>query len=238
MGRLGRGVWRWAVLVAFAASGLQASAVPPATAQGTLIVTVGTIKPGGVIPPQYAYCVSAQQGHVGSGPDRSPAISWAKGPAGTASYAIITVDPDVPTVFDDADKEGRTIPASLKRRDYYHWVLVDIPTSVTAIPEGADTTDPSPKKPGRTPYGIRGINDYSGNGKIFGGYDGPCPPWNDEIPHHYHFGVYALDIARLAVSGNFTGPDALKAMQGHVLAKGELVGVYSLNPNVAKTLGK
>jgi Raf kinase inhibitor-like YbhB/YbcL family protein len=238
MGRRRHRVWRWIVPVALGALGLQAPAAPTATAQGTLTVTVGTIKPGGVIPPQYAYCVPAQQGHVGSGPDRNPAISWSKGPRGTASYAIITVDPDVPTVFDDVNKEGKTISASLKRRDYYHWVLVNIPASVTALPEGADTGDPSPKKPGPTKYGVRGINDYSGDGKIFGGYDGPCPPWNDEIPHHYHFGVYALDVAHLAVSGNFTGPDALKAMQGHILAKGELVGVYSLNPSVAKTLGK
>ncbi len=213
-------------------------AASPAQGEGALTVKVDGIKPGGVIPPAFAYCVPVQQGHTMRGPNRSPAISWSKGPANTASYAIIVVDTDVPTLFDDANKEGKTISASLKRRDFYHWVLVDIPAARTLLAEGADSGEPSPKKPGPTRYGVRGISDYGGGGRIFGGYDGPCPPWNDEIPHHYHFWVYALDVAKLGVSGNFTGPDAVKAMQGHILAKGELVGVYSQNPDVMKTMGK
>jgi Raf kinase inhibitor-like YbhB/YbcL family protein len=211
---------------------------PPASGQALLTVTVDNIKLGGVIPTMYANCVPAQQGHVAQGPNVSPPISWAPGIAKTASYAIITVDPDVPTVFNDANKEGKTISAKLKRRNFYHWVLVDIPALTMSLPEGADTDAPSPKSPGPTKYGVRGINDYSGGGQIYGGYDGPCPPWNDAIAHHYHFTVYALDVAHLGLTGNFTGADALRAMQGHILAKGELVGVYSLNPDVAKTLGQ
>lgn len=213
-------------------------AASPVLGEGTLIVKVDAIKPGGVIPATYAYCVPVMPGHSMRGPDRSPSISWSKGPAKTASYAIIVVDTDVPNVFDDANKEGKTLSSSLKRRDFYHWVLVDIPATVTSLPEGADSGEPSPRKPGPTKYGVRGISDFSGGPRLFGGYDGPCPPWNDEIPHHYHFWVYALDVAKLDVSGNFTGPDALRAMEGHVLAKGELVGVYSQNPDVMKRLGK
>jgi Raf kinase inhibitor-like YbhB/YbcL family protein len=213
------------------------AAAGPVAGEG-LTVTVGGLRPGGVIPAVNANCVPAPQGHTTQGPNRSPKISWTKGPANTASYAIIAVDTDVPTVVDAANQEGKTIAASLKRRDFYHWVLVDIPPSVTSLPEGADSGEPSPKKPGPIKYGVRGINNYSRGGKIFGGYDGPCPPWNDEIPHHYHFIVYALDVAHLGVSGNFTGPDVLKGMQGHILAKGEVVGVYSLNTDVARTLGK
>jgi Raf kinase inhibitor-like YbhB/YbcL family protein len=238
MRRLGSDLRRWAAVGACATLLVVGTAADPVAGEGTLTVTVGSIKPGGVIPVGNAYCAPTQQGRSTDGPNRSPKISWTKGPANTKSYAIIAVDPDVPTVFDDANKEGKTISASLKRRDYYHWVLVDIPAGVTSLPEGADSGEASPKKPGPAKYGVRGINDYSGGGKLFGGYDGPCPPWNDEIPHHYHFMVYALDVAHLGVSGEFTGPDALKAMQGHILAKGEFVGVYSLNPAVAKTLGK
>lgn len=227
---------RGAALCVGAVLALAGLAPGPAQGEAMLTVKVDAIKPGGVIPPRFAYCVPAPMGHTGQGPDTSPSISWSRGPAATASYAIIVVDPDVPTVFDDANKEGKTISASLARRDFYHWVLVDIPAKITSLPEGADSGEPSPKKPGPTKYGVRGISDYSGGGKVFGGYDGPCPPWNDEIPHHYHFMVYALDVTHLGVSGNFTGADALKAMQGHILAKGELVGVYSLNPEVAKTL--
>ena len=66
----------------------------------------------------------------------------------------------------------------------------------------------------------------------YGGYDGPCPPWNDEIVHHYHFTVYALDVATLGLSGRFGGPEALKAMQGHILDQASWIGKYSLNPMV------
>ena len=64
------------------------------------------------------------------------------------------------------------------------------------------------------------------------GYDGPCPPWNDSIPHHYVFTLYALDIDRCPVSGIFKGPDVLAVIKGHVLAQAALTGVYSLNPQV------
>ena len=58
------------------------------------------------------------------------------------------------------------------------------------------------------------------------------PPWNDEIVHHYVFTVFALDVERLGVDGAFTGPDARKAMEGHVLAQASVTGTYALNPKV------
>ena len=64
------------------------------------------------------------------------------------------------------------------------------------------------------------------------GYDGPCPPWNDEILHHYVFTVYALDVPKLAVSGDFACRDALKAMEGHILDRAVLTGTYTLNPKL------
>jgi hypothetical protein len=66
-------------------------------------------------------------------------------------------------------------------------------------------------------------------GEYFG-YDGPCPPWNDEIVHRYHFTVYALDLDRCPVEGTFTGPDVLKAVEGHVLGEGSMVGTYAIYP--------
>jgi Raf kinase inhibitor-like YbhB/YbcL family protein len=217
---------------------LSGPATPDAAAQAALSVKVDALKPGGVILGVYAYCIPARQGHQAPGPNRSPAISWSPGPARTGSYAIVIVDTDVPTDFTNARKEGLTIPADMKRRDFYHWALVDIAPTVTALPEGADSTSfiAEGKPVGPTKYGLRGVNGYGGG--IHGGYDGPCPPWNDTIPHHYHFWVYALDVPHLGVSGNFTGPDALNAMDGHVLAKGAIVGVYSMNPDVARTLGR
>jgi phosphatidylethanolamine-binding protein (PEBP) family uncharacterized protein len=62
------------------------------------------------------------------------------------------------------------------------------------------------------------------------GYDGPCPPWNDSIVHHYTFTLYALDVARCPVEGKFTGPEALAAIAGHILDQASITCTYSLNP--------
>ncbi len=163
-------------------------------------------------------CIRANGGNI------SPGISWSGGPNGIKSYAIIVVDPDVPASFDLANKSDKIIPADYPRRDFYHWVLVDIPPGITSLPEGKNSRGVAPQKAGKTEYGVDGQNDYPN-----GGYDGPCPPWNDERIHHYHFTVYALDVTTLGLSGNFTGKQANEAMEKHILAKGEVVGTYTQN---------
>ena len=65
------------------------------------------------------------------------------------------------------------------------------------------------------------------------GYDGPCPPWNDSLIHHYVFTVYALDLPSLPLAGRFTGADARRAIEGHVLAQASITGTYTLNPRLA-----
>jgi Raf kinase inhibitor-like YbhB/YbcL family protein len=208
-----------------------------AAAVEQLKVSVDAIQNNGPIPAEYAYCVPSPQGHTTAGPNKNPEITWSKGPAATKSYAIIVIDTDVPSVFDDADKEGKVIKGSMPRQDFYHMVLVDIPASQTRLAMGADSSGITPKgkKPGATPNGLRGINDYTEDtAGIFGGYDGPCPPWNDERLHHYHFIVYAIDVPSLGLSGNFTGKDAQAAIAKHTLAKGEVVGTYTQNPEVMK----
>lgn len=204
-----------------------------------LTVVVDAWANGAPIPGAYAFCVPAAEGHVASGGNRSPGVRWSGAPAGTRSFAVICHDPDVPSKADDVNKEGRTIPASLPRVIFYHWTLVDIPAATTALPAGADSDGVTPrgKAPGATPHGVRGINSYTnwfaGDPEMagdYGGYDGPCPPWNDDIRHHYHFTVYALDVPSLGLAGRFGAPEALQAMQGHVLAEGSWVGTYTLNP--------
>jgi Raf kinase inhibitor-like YbhB/YbcL family protein len=238
--------WSAAVMAAVWTGALLAGSLGAAAGgDPSLRVSVDSIKSGGAIPGKFAFCIPAKQGHVTLGPNTNPAIRWSKGPAGTASYAIIVYDPDVPTVATDVNKEGRTIPATLKRTAFYHWILVDIPPTVTGVPQGADSRGITAhgKPVGPTKYGVRGVNDYTGwfagNADMagtYGGYDGPCPPWNDAIVHHYHFVVYALNVRHLKVSGTLTGPRTLQAMRGHVLARGEVVGRYALNPAVAKHL--
>jgi Raf kinase inhibitor-like YbhB/YbcL family protein len=104
--------------------------------------------------------------------------------------------------------------------------------SSAVTPRGKDGPD--------APHGARqGINDYTGwfaaDPQMAGdyyGYDGPCPPWNDELAHRYVFTVYALDTGRLPVQGAFGGSDVLKAIEGHVLAQAAITGRYTLNPAV------
>ena len=91
----------------------------------------------------------------------------------------------------------------------------------------------------------QGINDYTswfaGDADMAGdyhGYDGPCPPWNDTIVHRYVFTLYALDIERLPVQGQFTGQQVREAIKGHVLDEAKVTGLYSLNPAVAAGQGK
>jgi Raf kinase inhibitor-like YbhB/YbcL family protein len=213
------------------AGSADAAAVQP------LKVSVDAIQNNGPIPAEYAFCVPSPQGHTTSGANKNPEITWSKGPAATKSYAIIVVDTDVPSVFDDADKEGKVIKESMPRQDFYHMVLVDIPASQNRLAMGADSSGITPKgkKPGATPNGLRGVNDYTdATAGTFGGYDGPCPPWNDERLHHYHFIVYAIDVPSLGLRGNFTGKDAQAAIAKHTLAKGEVVGTYTQNPELMK----
>ncbi len=64
------------------------------------------------------------------------------------------------------------------------------------------------------------------------GYDGPCPPWNDSLVHHYVFTVFALDTDLLDLAEGFGGNDARSAIEGHVLGSAELIGTYTLNPRL------
>ncbi len=194
------------------------------------------------IPGDYAFAVPNATEHVTLSANRNPQLSWSAAPARTKSFVLICHDRDVPSKGDDVNKEGRSVPASLARTDFYHWILVDIPPGVNSIAaaEFSDGISARGKKGPEAKQGMRqGLNDYTAwfagdkdmSGDYFG-YDGPCPPWNDEIVHHYVFTLYALDVPRCPVSGMFRGADALKAIEGHVLATASLTGLYALNPKI------
>jgi Raf kinase inhibitor-like YbhB/YbcL family protein len=90
---------------------------------------------------------------------------------------------------------------------FVHWVLFNLPSATREIPEG------------QPPSGARlGRNDF---GNI--GYGGPCPP--GKSPHRYVFSLYALD-ASLNLPQGATLAEVKSAMQGHVLAHGELIALY------------
>jgi Raf kinase inhibitor-like YbhB/YbcL family protein len=197
---------------------------------------------GGALSAQHAFCAPDPGGRVKMGGNRNPHLAWADLPKGSASVVIICHDPDVPSKADDVNKEGRTIPASLPRVNFCHWVLVDMPASGSPVRDGEFASGVTPKgKSG--PLAARGcrqgLNDYTiwfkNDEKMAGdyfGYDGPCPPWNDSIVHRYVFTLFALDMEKCPVRRKFTAADVLKAMKGHVLGTAKLTGLYSLNPAV------
>lgn len=130
----------------------------------------------------------------------SPELKWSGVPPGTQSLAVIMDDPDAPS------------------GTWVHWVLFDIPPAAAGLREGVARKDVLPD--GSRHGSCWGVNedDFS---RV--GYYGPCPPAGK--PHRYFFKVYALDTALDLPAGSSKGA-VLKAMQGHVLAQGELVGLF------------
>lgn len=127
-------------------------------------------------------------------------LQWNGAPEGTQSFAIICEDPDVPKYI---RSDGM----------YDHWVLYDIPATVSHLPKNLKDL----------PFGTRqGMNTSK---KL--GYTGPCPP---DRQHRYFFKIYALDTT-LNLPEGATKDDVLNACQGHILAQAELMGVYSRPQN-------
>lgn len=207
-----------------------------------MILTSDSFADGAQIPGDFAFCIPAHEGHVCLGSNANPHLAWKDVPAETRSFVLICRDLDVPSVGDDVNQEGRTIRASLPRVEFFHWVLVDIAADTREIAAGSFSSDVTPGgKPGPdAPAGCRqGINDFTawfaGDSSMAGdyhGYDGPCPPWNDEVLHHYVFTLYALDVARCPVDGRFGGADVRAVIEPYVLAEASVTGTYSLNPAV------
>jgi len=135
---------------------------------------------------------------TGDGEDRSPELSWSGIPDRAKELALIMDDPDAPTP-----------------EPWVHWVIYKMPASLTGLREDiAKTVSPA------APAGVRqGKNSFN---KV--GYGGPAPPRGHGV-HHYHFKLFALD-APLDVQPGLTKPQLLSAMEGHIVAQGELVGTY------------
>jgi Raf kinase inhibitor-like YbhB/YbcL family protein len=131
------------------------------------------------------------------GKDISPPLTWSAAPANAKSFALIVDDPDAPD------------PAK-PQRVYVHWVVHNIPATATGLPENAS-------KSGLPKGTVQGKNDW---GK--GAYGGPCPPIGR---HRYFFKLYALDAALTGLSSP-TKADLERAMKGHVVDSGELIGTY------------
>jgi Raf kinase inhibitor-like YbhB/YbcL family protein len=131
------------------------------------------------------------------GSDIAPPLKWEGVPHGTRSLALIEDDPDAPD------------PAAPKMT-YVHWVLYNLPPDTGGLPEGVTSSN--------LPAGtLEGLNDWRRTG-----YGGPCPPIGR---HRYFHKLYALDVV-LEDLKHPTKDRLLKAMEGHVIEKTEIVGTY------------
>ncbi len=202
-------------------------------------LTSSSFADGSAIPGKYAFCVPDPDTHVTLAENRNPHLAWSAVPPGTESLALICHDPDVPTKPDDVNQEGREVPSDLPRTDFFHWVVTGLPPDLTEIEEGAfaDGVVAHGQQVAAGLFGSRqGRNDYTGwfagdpdmKGDYFG-YDGPCPPWNDSLIHHYTFTVFALDTSDLDLAKGFGGDELRAVMAGHILAEASLTGTYTLN---------
>ena len=194
---------------------------------------------GEPIPQRFAAGRLADDGSVQLSDNLSPPLAWSDLPPGTKSLVLVCHDFDVPSSAADVNQPGREVPVDLPRIDFFHWLLVDLPPGVSGFDEGQWSRGFTPRgKPGPDTGGParQGLNDYTAwfagdaerAGRYFG-YDGPFPPFNDSLVHHYLFALYALDVAQLAVQGDFTGPQVREALAGHVLGAATLSGTYTLN---------
>ena len=212
------------------------------TDEVTLQITSQSFTHGQPIPSEFAFAEPDPETHFRFAGNRNPALAWDGVPEGCRSFALLCVDPDAPTVPDDVNKEGRSVPHDLPRGDFVHWVLVDLPADLREIAAGScsDGVTPKGKQAPAGPSGSRqGVNDYTGwfagdadLGGTYHGYDGPAPPWNDERVHRYQFRLYALDVERLELAEGFGRGDVEAAMEGHVLASAEIEGTYTQNPSL------
>jgi Raf kinase inhibitor-like YbhB/YbcL family protein len=134
--------------------------------------------------------------HSAYGENVSPELSWSGAPEGTQSFVIMMEDPD-----------------AAKPKPFVHWIAYNIPKDVEFLREGLPT-DPKLRVPGM----LQGQNSAGASG-----YFGPKPP--DDKPHHYHFQIFALD-AELELDPGKDRKAIMDAMQGHVLASGEIVGIF------------
>jgi Raf kinase inhibitor-like YbhB/YbcL family protein len=132
------------------------------------------------------------------GSNVSPALAWSGAPADTKSFALLVHDPDAPT-----------------GSGWWHWIVYDLPAGTSSLPAGAG--DPKKKL---LPAGVvQGRNDYGS-----AGYGGPCPPPGK--PHHYHFQLYALKVAKLDVPADASAALIGFNVRAQALAQAELVGLY------------
>lgn len=209
-------------------------------------LTSNSIEHGKPIPARHAFMEIGEP--VKPAGNVTPHLAWTEVPSATKSFAIAVIDTDVPSKPDDVNVEGREVRRDLPRVEFVHWLMANIPAECRELGEGACGEGIVPRGKGNgklkddlvaPPGAVQGINDYTGWFKgdaemegHYHGYDGPCPPWNDTLVHHYHFHVYALDVETVELENGFSLAEFRDVIKGHVIDEAVLTGTYSLNPRV------
>jgi len=177
----------------------------PALAQQTLpnplpslTVTSTTFTAGSVLPNSMIY-----NSFGCTGDDQSPQLSWTAGPTGTVSYAVTIFDPNAPTNV-----------------GFWHWLVYNIPATTTSLVANIPPTGGAGT--GTLPAGAsQAMDDYGVQG-----YGGPCPPTGGGT-HTYIFTVTALSTTITGLTAATTDAALLQFnMDGSILARGQLIGVY------------
>ena len=146
------------------------------------------------------HVLSAKYGFGCGGNNRSPQLAWSGAPDGTRSFALTCYDPDAPT-----------------GSGFWHWVVANIPATVTQLPLDAGNPDG-----GGMPAGAVTVRNDVGTRE----YIGPCPPQGDH-PHRYLFTVFAVGVEQLPVT-----PDTTPAVVGfqlnfNTLDKASMMGLFT-----------
>jgi Raf kinase inhibitor-like YbhB/YbcL family protein len=157
-------------------------------------VSSPTIKEQGVIGNEHVY-----NGFGCSGHNVSPELRWEQAPKDTKSFAMTVYDPDAPT-----------------GSGWWHWVIFNIPSSITSLSAGAGRSDGSGAPQGT----VQSITDFGQQG-----YGGPCPPQGDK-PHRYIFTVYALKVDQLPLKKEASGAMVGYYLNQNALGKASLTATY------------
>ena len=168
-------------------------AVPSAQAAG-FTLSSPDIKAGGTIPKSFEY-----NSFGCSGENKSPALHWSGAPKDTKSFAVTVHDPDAPT-----------------GSGWWHWMVINIPASVTELPGDAGAAQTTTLPTGA----VQSRNDYGTHA-----WGGVCPPPGDK-PHRYVFTVYALGVAKLDVPVDATAALTGFMIHGNMLAQASFTAHY------------
>ena len=171
-----------------------ALAVPSISLAGGFQLVSPTIKHKAAIGDEYVF-----NGFGCIGNNVSPELTWSNAPKDTKSFAVTVYDPDAPT-----------------GSGWWHWVIFNIPATVTSLPAGAGQADGTAVPQGA----VQSMTDFGQPG-----FGGPCPPPGDK-PHRYIFTVFALKVDQLPLKPEVSGAMVGYFLNQNALAKASFTGIY------------